>query len=97
MSKFIIAEKLHMSQIFDPAGKVVPVTILKSAGVKVTQVKTLEKDSYNAVQVGAGRKKKINKAIAGHLKNLGNFLMSTSVNLKPEGFPMPKSRPRWRI
>lgn len=63
-----------MSQAFDDKGQVIPVTILRSAGNKVTQVKTAEKDKYTAVQVGFGKKKKINKAMAGHLKDLGKFM-----------------------
>ncbi|MGE5392245.1 MAG: 50S ribosomal protein L3 [Candidatus Saccharibacteria bacterium] len=73
MTKFIVAEKLNMSQMFDKGGKVIPVTILKCRPVKVTQVKTKETDKYTAVQVGFGRKKKANKAEAGHTKELGNF------------------------
>jgi large subunit ribosomal protein L3 len=73
MEKFIVAEKLHMSQIFDASGKVVPVTILKSSGVKVTQIRTQDKDKYTAVQVGFGKKKKPTKALAGHTKDVGSF------------------------
>ena len=73
MKKFIVAEKLHMSQIFNKDGKVVPVTILKAAPIKVTQVRTAEKDKYTAVQVGFGKKKKQDKATAGHLKGLKNY------------------------
>ncbi len=62
-----------MSQIFAADGRVVPVTILKSSGVKVTQVKTAEKDKYTAVQVGFGKSKNLSKALTGHLKELGNF------------------------
>ena len=71
--KFLVAEKLHMSQIFTKEGKVVPVTILKARPNKVTQVRTAEKDKYQAVQIGFGRRKKANKAMAGHTKDLGNF------------------------
>lgn len=71
--KFIVAEKLHMSQIFNKDGKVVPVTILKAAPIKVTQVKTAEKDKYTAVQVGFGKKKSQSKALAGHLKGMKNY------------------------
>lgn len=71
--KFILAQKLNMSQMFTKDGKVVPVTILKAEPVKVVQVKTLEKDKYQAVQVGSGRKKHVSKAAAGHTKDLGNF------------------------
>ncbi|MBX4204732.1 MAG: 50S ribosomal protein L3 [Candidatus Doudnabacteria bacterium] len=73
MSKFIIAEKLHMSQIFTKDGKVIPVTILKAAPNKITQVRTTDKDKYQAVQVGFGRRKKATKSLAGHTKELGNF------------------------
>ncbi len=62
-----------MSQIFTKDGKVVPVTILKVAPNKVTQIRTAEKDKYQAVQVGFGRRKKATKALAGHTKDLGNF------------------------
>jgi large subunit ribosomal protein L3 len=73
MKKFLVAEKLHMSQIFASDGSVVPVTILKSSGVKITQVKTTETDKYSAVQVGFGKKKNPTKAAAGHTKDLGSF------------------------
>jgi large subunit ribosomal protein L3 len=73
MKKFIVAEKLHMSQIFGKNGKVVPVTILYVAPTKVTQVKTDEKDKYTAVQIGFGKKKSQSKASAGHLKGLKNY------------------------
>ena len=64
-----------MSQVFDEKGNAHPVTILSAGPVVVTQVKTKDKDGYEAVQVGYGEKKakNINKAIAGHLKGLGNF------------------------
>lgn len=62
-----------MSQIFNKSGQVVPVTILKAAPVKVTQVRTAEKDKYTAVQVGFGKKKNQSKARAGHLKDLKNY------------------------
>jgi len=74
MSKFILAEKLNMSQVFAEGGKVVPVTILKAGPIKVVQVKTADKDKYQAVQVGFGKKKKATKASAGHTKELGNFM-----------------------
>lgn len=77
MSKFLVAEKLHMSQIFTKEGKVVPVTILKAQPNKVTQVKTSDKDKYQAVQVGFGKKKNTSKALAGHTKELGNFARLT--------------------
>jgi large subunit ribosomal protein L3 len=73
MAKFILAEKLNMSQMFTKEGKVVPVTILQAGPVKVVQVKSLAKDKYTAVQVGFGRKKNPNKAEIGHGKEVGTF------------------------
>lgn len=55
--KFILAKKLEMSQVFDEEGKVIPVTILEAGPVKVTQLKTKDKDGYQAIQVGFGQKK----------------------------------------
>jgi large subunit ribosomal protein L3 len=73
--KFILAKKINMSQIFEDDGTVVPVTVLDAGPIVVTQVKTKEKDGYDAIQVGFGEKKasKINKALKGHMKELGNF------------------------
>ncbi len=60
-----------MTQIFSE-GEVTPVTLIQAGPITVTQVRTKEKDKYEAVQVGFG-KKKINKPEAGHLKDLGNL------------------------
>ncbi len=64
-----------MTQVFDESGKVYPVTVIKTAGMVVSQIKTKEKDGYEAVQVGMGerREKRIKKAQKGHLKDLGNL------------------------
>lgn len=73
--KFILGTKEEMSQIFTEDGIAVPVTLLSAGPVVVTQVKTDEKDGYEAVQVGYGVKnpRNINKAQKGHFKGLGNF------------------------
>ena len=73
--KFILGTKKNMTQVFNNQGNVCPVTVLEAGPVIVTQVKTKEIDGYNAVQVGFGVKKEknINKAIKGHIKDLGNF------------------------
>lgn len=60
-----------MTRVFDKSGRMVPVTVIEAGPVVVTQIKTLEKDGYNAVQVGFGKAKKISKPKAGHLKKLG--------------------------
>ncbi len=73
--KFLLGEKIKMSQIFDAAGNVVPVTLVRAMPNIVLQVKTKEKDGYEAVQVGAGKRKakRIRKPQRGHFKELGNF------------------------
>lgn len=72
MNKFILGKKLGMSQIFDEKGDVFPVTLIEAGPVVIIQVKTKEKDGYEAVQVGFdSTKKKINKPLAGHLKKTG--------------------------
>ena len=64
-----------MAQVFDEKGNAHPVTILNAGPVVVTQVKNKKSDGYEAIQVGYGEKKakNINKAVKGHLKDLGNF------------------------
>ena len=70
--KFILAKKGKMTQVFDAAGAARPVTVLSAGPICVVQVKTSEKDGYEAVQVGFGEKaeRKLNKAARGHLKDL---------------------------
>lgn len=73
--KFIIAKKIEMSQEFGEDGNVIPVTILQAGPMTVTQVKSIEKDRYQSVQVGFGTKKekRASKPLKGHLKDLGLF------------------------
>lgn len=69
--KYILGTKEKMTQIFDESGTVYPVTIVKADPVTVTQIKTLEKDGYDAIQVGSGSRKE--KNIKKPQKPLGNF------------------------
>jgi large subunit ribosomal protein L3 len=73
--KFILGEKIAMSQIFDKEGRVVPVTLVKVVPNTVLQVKEKEKDGYEALQLATGERKEknIKKPPRGHFKNLGNF------------------------
>lgn len=62
--KFILGEKLKMSQIFDKEGKPIPVTLIEAGPCQVLQIKTKEKDGYEAIQIGfkkIEKKKKIKK------------------------------------
>ena len=68
MKKAIIGKKVGMTQIFDEAGKVIPVTVLEAGPCVVAQVKTVETDGYDAVQLGFGdvKENKVNKPVKGH-------------------------------
>ena len=62
--KFILGQKLEMSQLFNEKGNVVPVTVIEAGPCFVTQIKDKKKDGYEAIQVGFKRiekKKKIKK------------------------------------
>jgi len=69
---FILGKKLKMSQIWKDE-KVIPVTLIIAGPIVITQIRTKEKDGYEAAQVGFGAKKKLNKPMKGHLKHFGNF------------------------
>lgn len=66
--KAILGTKLGMTQLFDENGNVARVTLIQAGPCVVTQVKTLEHDGYNAVQLGFGEAKHQPKPQAGHLK-----------------------------
>ncbi len=66
--KALLGTKIGMTQIISEDGRSVPVTIIKAGPVTVTQVKTIDTDGYNAVQVGFEEGKNLSKAVAGHLK-----------------------------
>lgn len=70
MQKGIIGKKIGMTQIFDEAGKVIPVTVVEAGPCVVVQKKTVENDGYEAVQFGFGdiRAKNVNKPLQGHFK-----------------------------
>lgn len=73
MEKAIIGKKVGMTQIFDEAGKVIPVTVIEAGPCVVTQKKTVEKDGYTAVQLGFEDvpERKLTKPELGHLKKAG--------------------------
>ncbi len=73
MKKAIIATKVGMTQIFSEDGTLTPVTVLQAGPCVVTQVKTVEKDGYSAVQVGMGeiREKLVKKPQQGSLNKAG--------------------------
>ena len=73
MKKAILAKKVGMTQIFNEAGELVPVTVLQAGPCVVTQVKTIENDGYEAVQVGFEdiREKLVNKPVKGMFDKAG--------------------------
>lgn len=90
MKKAILGKKLGMSQIFTPEGIMIPVTVIEAGPCAVVQVKTKEKEGYDAVQVAFGdiKEKNVTKPIAGHYakanaeakKNLREFRFDDCAN-----------------
>ena len=66
--KTLIGRKVGMTQIFDEAGKVIPVTVIEAGLCVVAQVKSIETDGYNAIQLGFGdvKESKLNRPEKGH-------------------------------
>ena len=73
MTLGVIGKKLGMTQIFSEEGLAIPVTVIKVDTTVVTQIKTVEKDGYNAIQVGTipAKEKHLTKAEIGHFKKNG--------------------------
>ena len=73
MEKAIIGKKIGMTQIFDEAGRVVPVTVIEAGPCTVVQKKTAEKDGYEAIQLGYETvpERKLTKPEVGHQKKAG--------------------------
>ena len=91
MNKGLIGRKVGMTQIFDDQGKVIPVTVIEAGPCTVVQMKTVETDGYNAVQLGFGEVKehKVNKPVKGHYakskltpkKHLREFRLNSLENI----------------
>ncbi len=91
MNKGLIGKKLGMTQIFDEQGKVIPVTVIEAGPCVVAQVKTVETDGYNAIQLGFGeiKESKVNKPEKGHFakskvapkKHLREFRLDSVENI----------------
>lgn len=67
----LLGKKLGMTQIFDETGRVIPVTVLQVGPCVVTQLKTQERDGYEAVQIGFGDSKRLNRPERGQRKAAG--------------------------
>jgi len=89
----ILGTKIGMTQIIGEDGVVTPVTILEAGPCVVTQIKTVETDGYNAVQMGYGSGKNLSKSVAGHTKKAGEsnspkVLREFRVEEIPEGMKL---------
>lgn len=74
MIKGILGKKLGMTQLYSDDGSVIPVTVVKAGPCKVVQIKNIEKDGYEAVQLcleEVRKSKKVNKPIGGHFRKAG--------------------------
>ena len=73
MKKAIIGKKVGMTQIFDESGKVIPVTAIEAGPCVIAQIKTVETDGYDAVQLGFGdvKESKVNRPEKGHFTKAG--------------------------
>ena len=74
MTQEIIGKKLGMTQVFGDDGEVAAVTAIEAGPCTVIQVKTVDKDGYNAIQLGFGVTKRLKSPQRGHLKEAGQFI-----------------------
>lgn len=72
-NKAVVGEKVGMTQVWDDANRVVPVTVLRVEPMRIVQIKTRESDGYDAIQVTLGTRdaRKLNKPEAGHFERAG--------------------------
>ena len=77
----LIGKKIGMTSIFSEEGKNIPCTILEAGPCKVTQIKTLDVDGYDALQLGISEQspRRVSKAIMGHLKKANSLPMKKIV------------------
>jgi len=82
----IIGKKIGMTSLFTPDGKNIPCTLIEAGPCVVTQVKTVDSDGYNAVQIAYGEKKAKNttKALAGHFAKAGTTPKKRLVEFRTE-------------
>ena len=86
--KALLGTKIGMTQIIGEDGVTIPVTIIQAGPVTVTQVKLVETDGYNAVQVAFDKGKNLSKAVAGHVKPAKvtpKYIREFRVEKLPEG------------
>lgn len=84
--KTILGRKIGMTQIFSEAGEAIPVTVIEAGPVVVTQIKTVETDGYNAVQIGFEelKEQRANKPTKGHFAKSGVALKKNLAEFRIE-------------
>ena len=73
MANAIFGRKVGMTQVFSSGGEARGVTVVEAGPCTIVQIKTKEKDGYDAIQLGFGQRKSVNQPMRGHLKRLGDF------------------------
>ncbi|HEX5142062.1 MAG TPA: 50S ribosomal protein L3 [Dehalococcoidia bacterium] len=73
MAEAIFGRKIGMTQVFSTGGEARGVTVVEAGPCVVVQIKTKEKDGYDAIQLGFGQRKRVTEPMKGHLKRLGDF------------------------
>ena len=83
----ILGRKLGMTRIFGDDGSIIPVTVIEAGPCPVTQVKTAEKDGYNAMQIGFDQipERKVNKPEKGHLDKAGRGYFRVLKEIRLDG------------
>ncbi|MFH1091981.1 MAG: 50S ribosomal protein L3 [Pseudomonadota bacterium] len=84
MVKGLIGKKLGMTRLFLEEGVMIPVTVIQAGPCTVLQKKTRENDGYEALQLGFGRKKKVNRPSAGHFQAAGGGKFAVLKEFKAE-------------
>ena len=84
--KTLLGRKLGMTQIFTEAGAVVPVTVVEAGPMTVTQVKTVETDGYDGIQVGfeEAKPQRVNKPMTGHFAKNELKPMKKLIEFRPD-------------
>ena len=107
MIEGLLGRKVGMTQIFSSDGRVVPVTVIEAGPCYVTQIRTVESDGYQAVQIGFGetKPKRLSKAEVGHLqkakapslRHLREVRASAARSAMSTGTKSPLAAERWPV
>ena len=82
MIQSFLGKKIGMTQVFRPDGRAEAVTAVEAGPCVVTQLKTKDRDGYDAAQIGFGEKRRLTKPLEGHLKGNGKFRYLREVSLE---------------